>query len=397
MDNLFIIGNSYKEKEGKNVRLCADIDNCGKKFKMFFEFQAEYEDKICTEYADPFVLMSLEYCMAKGIDMRSMQEMSDTLYYNLTNYFIPILSKNTKTFKKINIYTDIKVAQNVNDGFVCTGLSGGVDSLCTIFKYIDYPITKYKLTHLLFANNGAMGSANYEESKKVFYEEAKKMLIIADELKLKLLLVNTNMMALYGEIEKHRANNNEGLKIASIVYAIRGFFSTYYIASSFGLDKFMFSDIDVGFFAPFTANIVSCEAVRFYIGDVDIDTRIEKTDIISKSKTAMKYLTLHPNGNCGHCPKCIRTQMGLYVLNCLDDFSDVFDTRKFQRWKAFLWGRNIGNKKEWLFGYNQEIIRKSIQNKRWLPLRSWLWAIFFWIPAIKIREVYRELVKIKAG
>lgn len=393
MSNLFVIGNAYKEKEGDIVRLGADIDNCGKKMKIFFEMSLEYENNICTEYADPFVLMALEYCMAKGIDIKTTQDMSDTLYYNLTQYFIPIFSKNTKTFHSINIYSGIKDTPVVDSDYVCTGLSGGVDSLCTILRYRNYPITKYKLTHVLFANNGAMGTSDYKESKRVFIQESKKMQLIADELNLKLINVNTNMMALYGEIEHHRANNNEGLKIASIIYAMRGLFSIYYIASTVGFDKFMFSDKDVGFFAPFTADVVSSESVRFYIGDVDIDTRIEKTEIISKSKVAMKYLTLHPNGNCGHCLKCIRTQMGLYVLNALDDFSDVFDTKIFYRRKAFLWGRNLGNRKEWLFGYNQEIIRKGIQNKKWLPLSSWLWALFFWIPAIRVREVYRKLVK----
>lgn len=100
---------------------------------------------------------------------------------------------------------------------------------------------------MLFANSGAMLKNNYEDSKRVFDSEAICMQNAADEMGIELVKVNTNMMTLYGEIERHRANNNEGLKIAAIVYAMRSLFSIYYIASTVGIHEFKFSDYDVGF------------------------------------------------------------------------------------------------------------------------------------------------------
>lgn len=97
---------------------------------------------------------------------------------------------------------------------------------------------------------------------------------------------------------------------------------------------------------------------------MDVEKRIDKVATISDWAIAQKYLRLHSGHNCGYCPKGIRTQMELYVLDKFDDFSEVFDTRKFRKNIAFLWGRNLGNRKEWEFGFNQEIISKSFERKK---------------------------------
>lgn len=101
------------------------------------------------EFADPFVLMILEYCMAKRIDIHCEQAMSDTLFYNLTTYFIPILSAHTKTFSFVNIDSQTKTDSTVSNGCVATGLSGGVDSLHTILGIKIFKIKNIEL-HMCF-------------------------------------------------------------------------------------------------------------------------------------------------------------------------------------------------------------------------------------------------------
>lgn len=236
-----------------------------------------------------------------------------------------------------------------------------------------------------------MGYGTQEETEGFFNPEVKKMQAIADEVGLPLISVNTSMMDFYHEIKEHRANNNEGLKIAGVVYALRSLFRTYYIASTVGINNFKFSDSDVGYFAPFTANVISTRGTRFYIGDLDTSTRIGKVEHISDWEVARKYLTLQPNGNCGKCPKCIRTQMELMAIGKLDTFSSVFNVDKFKRNMPFLWAKNIGDHKEWEFGYNKETISKFQENHKWLPIRSWVYAAFFWIPGRFVKKWIRRI------
>lgn len=386
------ISRCYKETKNTKIRLCADITDYGYPDKtFFFEFDKDYEDYLCTDYADPFALMLLEYCMATKQDLYCEQPMTDELYFNLTKFFIPILSDNTKTFNKIDIHTDAVEDSTSRRNGVATGLSGGVDSLHTIWQYKDYEIEKYRLTHLLFANIGSMGYGTQEETESFFNLEVVKMQAIADEVGLPLISVNTSMMDFYHKIKDHRANNNEGLKISGVVYALRSLFRTYYIASTVGIDNFKFSDSDVGYFAPFTANIISTRGTRFYIGDLDTSTRMGKVEHISDWSVPQRHLTMQPNGNCGKCSKCIRTQMELKAIGKLDGFSSVFDIEKFKREWAFLWAKNISEHKEWEFGYNNETINKFRENHKWLPIRCWIYAVFFWIPAKSIKKWIKKI------
>lgn len=362
-----IIGNAHSHTGGGIVRLCADINNNGKNFTMTFDFPEKYGEYICMEYADPFVLMALEYAMAKQYDIECEQAMTEKLYYQLTNYFIPLLSENTKTFHKIALSAKTVPTPNYKATGVGTGMSCGVDSLHTVLKYKDFPMEKYKLTHLLFLNNGAMGDMDYKKSCNIFKLEKQHLQNASNELGIELICVNTNMVALYGEIAEHRANNNEGPKIASVVYAMRKLFSIYYIASTVGIERFHFSDSDVGYFAPFTAGILSSD-VRFYVGDLDTARRIDKVKAIADNRVAQKYLHVNTVRNCGKCPKCIRTMAELWTLDKLDLFAEVFDIQNFK--KHFFWRMSnyFSNKKEWDFGYAHEIIREAKNNGKDIPL-----------------------------
>lgn len=138
---------------------------------------------------------------------------------------------------------------------------------------------KYKLTHLFFVNNGQMGPIDYQETKDTFLIEKVHCMKAAEEIGLPLVCINTNMMELYGEIAAHRANNAEGLKMGAVIYGLRGMISIYYIASSVGLDRFRFSDVDVGFFAPFTANIMSSESCFFSLEILIIQREFKRKSI----------------------------------------------------------------------------------------------------------------------
>ena len=133
--DMIYIGKAYIEKNGDVTSLCSDIIFSGRTLKMYFEYDNEYSDYICTDYADPFVLMILEYAMACGLDIKCEQSMSDTLYYNLTCHFIPILAENTRTFHRVNIFAEVSPIMRYTGGGVGAGLSCGIDSFNVINRY----------------------------------------------------------------------------------------------------------------------------------------------------------------------------------------------------------------------------------------------------------------------
>ena len=79
---------------------------------------------------------------------------TDELLFNITEYLIPALSISDNNLFRINIKAPIATAID-NAGGVGTGLSCGVDSFHSIFKNIESPYPKCKLTHLRINNVGA--------------------------------------------------------------------------------------------------------------------------------------------------------------------------------------------------------------------------------------------------
>lgn len=393
--DMIYIGKAYIEKNGDVTSLCSDIIFSGRTLKMYFEYDNEYSDYICTDYADPFVLMILEYAMACGLDIKCEQSMSDTLYYNLTCHFIPILAENTRTFHRVNIFAEVSPIMRYTGGGVGAGLSCGIDSFNVINRYKNYSIEKYRLTYLFFMNNGQMGPIDYRETKDIFLIEKVHCMKAAEEIGLPLVCVNTNMMELYGEIAAHRANNAEGLKIASAVYGLRGMIKIYYIASTVGLDRFHFSDSDVGFFAPFTANIMSSESCCFLIGDLDNSKRICKEAYISDDPVMKQFLRINTIKNNPKSLKGIRTLSGFYVLGKLENLSQVMNLDNYCKRKAYYFGRNLCDRKEWDFGYNQEIISKAIENKMFCFLiLSFMYRFIFWMPALFMKKIFCSVKRI---
>ena len=379
MNNKIVIHNSRK---------CGGVLQCkitlpDKDFILRIEVPEEYDEYLCDDFSDPAVLMCLEYGMAKGWDIVCEQPMSERLYFQMKQYFIPLLADNTRVFNKIELNAETLPTPSYKGEGVGTGLSCGVDSFNTILEFAKHPISTYRLTHLLFLNNGAMGTSDYEKSKDIFKLECEHVSKAASELGLEYIPINTNMVELYSDIWEHLANNNEGPKIASVIYALRKLFSIYYIASSVEIGRFHFSDKDVTFFAPFTFNMLSSD-IRFYLGDLDNPKRIDKIKTIEGNPIVQRYLHLNPVKNCGKCPKCIRTLLELEVTGYLDKFNESFDLNDYRQHRIPRIINYFSQTKEYETGYAQEIINAN-KGKGVIP--------FYVFPLSKCVKVLRNVKK----
>ena len=92
----------YKTNEEK-VRLCSVVNYDGNDNEIWYEVDKEYGEFLCHERADAFLLAFLPYAMAFKHDIEIEGAVSEKLFYQLINYYIPALSKFTKYYNSIKI------------------------------------------------------------------------------------------------------------------------------------------------------------------------------------------------------------------------------------------------------------------------------------------------------
>lgn len=116
----------YIERIKDKSRLCArcHIDDFINEV-VWYEVDSEWEKYLCYEKADAFILNFLMYAMENQLDIISEAPMSEKLHYQLTEYFMPSVSKWTKKYRQVDIDAPVS-SQSLNFvKAVGTGASGG--------------------------------------------------------------------------------------------------------------------------------------------------------------------------------------------------------------------------------------------------------------------------------
>lgn len=399
MSSQIVIGKPYIKKEDNSIKLCANVKRFETEFELYYEVENKYEKYLTWEIADAFVLGILEYAMHLNMDIVCENPISERLYYMLSNYYIPTVSKNLSFFHHINIKAPISNIQIKNESAVGTGFSGGVDSYYSVVKHLNCQYPHYKLTHLVITNVGSFRYDGGEISKKIFEETIAFLRPAAEKLKLPLITINTNYMEFY-EKYTEPVNNCGTLKNCSCIYALKKLFSVYYYSSGVPFEKFEFHKKDPSFYDLFTLSCISNVNLEFYSCGSEVN-RIEKVDFISQYEVPRDYLSVCLNThNCGKCRKCIRTLSELYVLNKLELYKNVFDVEKFRKKMPVLLAKNFANKMESVDGFNKEIIEMAKRNGIKIPIRTYVYAtilkpIYFIMDIVKknknIRRIYYKL------
>ena len=334
-----IISKLKKEKKDYGCDLVSTIFRDDKTpFELRFEYNIENMELIDDFYADSFLVSLLPYAMEFGYDIQVSNPISKELFNNLEEEYIPCLAKYNKNFKKIDIkYSDIVEKKIYNNTAIATGCSCGVDSLHAIYTNLMNKNNE-KLTHLVVVNSGACSWKGGEESKKWFEIEIERAKKVAMELNLKLIYVNTNLMEFYEVNHEHSGF----MRISGIVLGLDNIIGKYYYASSYEISKFNVSANDDGYYLYMITKNLSDSNLKFLISGLYED-RYDKVKLIKNYEIAHKYLNVCWNGgnNCGRCEKCLRTIGSLYSLDALDAFTDVLNTKWFERHKIIGIGRMI--------------------------------------------------------
>lgn len=339
---MLFIGRPYIERKADKSRLVCDIAIDDKETKnVWFEVDREYEQYLCTERSDAYVIGLLNWAMRAHHDMTCEAPISEELLFSLNEYLIPALAKYAPGFRAVKINAPLAGESLPNAGAVGTGLSCGIDSLHAILKQQHSCYPQHNLTHLCINNVGAFNSCyddyGIDRARKECYENAKK---VAQEIGLPLIITDSNFQTAFQQ--NHLKTHTYSSMFA--VFCMQKMWRVYFYGSS-GYDFSCFNlknndQDDCAFYELLSLDCFSTRSLKIY-SEGGAQTRLEKTADIVDYDIARKYLHVctRKSTNCGICPKCRRTMLTLDALGKLDDFAHVFDVAYYRahRREYLLW------------------------------------------------------------
>lgn len=395
----------------KAVRLAAVVDcideneNLISNRECYYEFDNKYAEYLVDDRSDAFVLGLLSMAMENGEDIECEAPLSERLYFQLTEQYIPMVGKYNSLFPMRSIKLSSKtICENiVSCGGVATGCSGGVDSFYTIEKYRDTNINK--LTHLVCSSSGTLDHDdirirhNYKKLLDSVYK-------IGNEADLQVIGCYNNIYEFYSYPYKS-FHTFFTTTFCSVPYALNKLISVYYANSGMPIDAFTLDittikDRDCSSFDIFTTQLISTNTLTVYSSGQEV-TRNEKVKYIANSQLASNNLSVCgiemdgakiTNGkiNCSKCKKCLRTMLSLYTIGKLNNYKSAFDVEDFIENKIKYIGSIIAYDH---VEFTQESFENAKENGIKIPKASYLYAYFVFIPLEFLRKTLRRFTFIK--
>ena len=341
----------HEAADGK-VRLCCDISDRGawagkklvrkfwtdfdaprKQRTLYYETSKEYEEFLCHERLDAFVVASLPWAMRTGQNIKCEAPVSAELLFNLNEILIPTLAKHCPELTRINIVAPTD-STSMSGKHVGTGLSLGVDSFFTVQEMIESKYEEQKLTHLMYTSSKGTEQEgrvlNHESERR--HEDCKR---VAAVLGVPLVFIHTNFRLEF-PIGHARAYPFTNL---SAVFALRKLWRLYYYSTAYDLSNFSVTDNSTGsadLYLLLIAHAFTTSELSFHPSGMHT-ARWEKLDKISKNVVVQENLRvcLKAPENCNISDKCIRTLLDLDMLGHLDKFRESFDIDYYLENKAW--------------------------------------------------------------
>lgn len=340
---MLTISNIRKEQHDEWIRLVVDIDfgDIETPFlekTIYFAVKNENADMLTDETYDAFVLIPLYLAMYFQTDLHICGKISKQLYQNIKWYIQQILCDFSDELTKVNLIVDGFTSIKERGTLIGTGISCGVDSLSTIYDhFINEKDPEYRINSLFIFNCGTHGDYENPASHQLFekrYELNKKA---ADELKLPVFQVSSNVHAFTHKIGEQKMGY---FAICSCIFSLQKKIVKYYISSG---DSYQESkafaqnehDFDLfGFAESYLVPLLQTEHMQLIIDGCQYQ-RSQKTENIADWEIAQMHLNVCVNTtdgtNCCICSKCMRTLVVLDVMGKLEKFGNVFDIAKYRK------------------------------------------------------------------
>lgn len=346
---MIIIDTPHIVDVDNHKRLIADISIDGDSHKLWFEVESEYGDYLCDERSDAFVLAMMQYAFLTGHDIKSIAPMTDRLYEQLSEQFLPAFCKANKL--TINIFAPVapEVAHPVDGCRIGTGLSCGVDSLHVYATHPELDIA------CVWSAGVAESTATPEAVASQVAAIFSRAEAFAKHVKLPLLKGWTNFDRAFMSGVQWDGMTTYGNLFC--IFAIQKLWKRYYVASDCDIENFHFKvkniKSDPARYEYFLFPYVTLSNMQVWMDGAAHD-RVEKVGDLVKYEPARRFLNVcwctnkdHRNGT-NDCPKCMRTLLDLDAFGAVDDFKDVFDVEYFHK-----------NRHEYLAEYYRGVIQKD--------------------------------------
>lgn len=326
---MITIGKLYVVQINGKSRLVAETDIDGNKNEIWVEVDQKYGPYLCHERSDAFVIGILNYAMLNGHDITCTSPMGEDLYYQLTNYLIDALTRESKTLHKTVLITETDSSVLPSAQAIGTGISCGIDSLHTLSQQTNTRLKKHNITHLAFHNVGSHGVG---ERAKTFFSGRKALVEqFAKEYGFDFVAVNSNIM----DIIPQNHFLTEIYTSTFAIYALQKLYATYYHASSYALSEFSLKESEKHAASQYELLFFyACSTKTLTLYDEGASlSRFEKTKLVTEYEPSYKYLNVCTDqiANCNRCEKCARTLLAIDALGKLDLYKQVFDINFYKK------------------------------------------------------------------
>lgn len=327
----------YTQHSNDIVYIKADCKLNGKEQTIWYSTSIENEKYISLSNADAFILFIFIYCVFENLKFKSNVPISKRLKFGLLEVLLPIFQEMGYKTTKENF--DFKIEDSTfypEAKAYGTAMSFGVDSF---FSYIKGRESINKINYLTLFNAGAFGQYGGDKALKLFEAMKLKVHGFASQNKLGFVWVNTNL----NEVFKMPFVQTHTFRNFACVLVFQKLFKGYYYASGINVQNFKLNKLDPAYYDLINAKALAANSLELYISGLT-ENRIEKTRAISDNEVTFRNLNvclITPDNknlnsennapNCSKCFKCARTMVTLDILGKLDNFSDVFDLKVFNK------------------------------------------------------------------
>lgn len=318
--------------DGATATLFAFVTIDSVRKEVWFKVDKKYEEYLCYERGDAFVIAALNFAMRNHHDIVSEAPLSEDLYYNIDKYLLDAIAQYNKDFYRPQITADVSSESLPCAGAVGTGISCGVDSMHALASQTAMKFRKHNITHLTFNNVGSHGEG--EKAENLYHIRLERPKRFAEKYGFEFVTCNSNLQNV---VEQNHFKSHTYSSMFA-VYCLQKLYSVYYYASGgYRYNEFRLDDkatICCGSYDMLSLPLLSTHSLRLY-SEGEGMSRMTKLKSVIKYVPSYEYLNvcLKEEHNCGKCEKCVRTLLGIDALGALDKYSAVFDINYYREHK----------------------------------------------------------------
>lgn len=392
----------YTEATGTLVRLYADYEVDGVCGQLWYEVEAEFAQYLSAECGDSFFVVLVLLAHTRGQDIVFESTVSRRLHYGVTEVLLPALRIISPDSPVIAVNVEKKDFSFSPLG-IGTALSLGVDSFHALASSHAGP---YPVTHLALFNSGAFGDNGGDASRAMFRLTAKRVALAAAEMKLPLVLVDSNL----SEVLQGPFINTHSIRNLSCALLFPGLFKVFYYASTYPAKDFTLhkSLVDAACYDLLTAKALCTESCEVLIAGLH-EERVAKIAVVSGFSPSIRSLNvcvlaesnLHLDKsdddvkNCSRCFKCVKTMVALDLIGSLDAYVAVFNLELYRAERSRYLGWILYDALKLKSAHAIEIVRDSRERPGFFPPAAY-WHAFRRGVSNLVRRISRKRVHLCA-